>query len=123
MAFLDLVGEVIREEQERAGVNSAHAREIMSYLDGWVQEMHMKSESFQRTLQRQFEILNHPRARENPSRLTKREQRTLKVACQLAAHLLDFLESQGRPVRREGAAQKTDSATYFQQIRRSYREE
>jgi hypothetical protein len=122
-AFLDLVADVIREEQERTGVNSAHAREIVAHLDGWVHEMHAKTESFQRTLQRQFEILNSSRAREDPLRLTKRERQTLKVACQLVVHLLDFLESAGRPVRQDGAAQKTDPATYFRQIRGSYREE
>jgi hypothetical protein len=121
--FLNLVAEVIREEEERAGVNSAHAREMVGYLDAWVQEMHIKVGTFQRTLQRQFEILNHPRAREDASRLSKRERHTLKVAAQLVVHLLDYLESIGRPVRREGVAQKTAPAAYFTQIRRSYREE
>jgi transcriptional regulator with XRE-family HTH domain len=120
--FLDLVIEILRDEQERAGVNSSHARELLTYIDAWVHEMYIKVGMFQRSVQLQFEILKSPLAKVDPMTLSNLERRTLRTACQRVVQLLDYLDSLGKPVRRVAQAQKEDPVAYFDSLRKTYRE-
>jgi transcriptional regulator with XRE-family HTH domain len=119
--FLDLVMQTLSDEEERYGKNSTHARELAGYLLAWSQEMHIKVGMFQRSLQRQFEILKSPLAKADITAMSKPERRILKAACQMVVYYLDYFESMGRPVR-PSTAQKADPTEFFSLLRESYRE-
>jgi transcriptional regulator with XRE-family HTH domain len=120
-AFLDLVRQVLHDAQERVGANSSYAQELSAYLNAWTHEMHIKVGTFQRSLQRQFEILKSPLAKIDVTALSKLERRTLQTACQLAAHYLEYFDSLGKPVR-TATAQKADPVRFFNSLCETYRE-